>query len=283
MHEVNQWKDYLLSIVKSLPSDTDALKPLIQLIVSTLSPHRIYRLQFGGSDITPEIYTELLIVVAGDNIIPFGDLTPMFDLGCLKLQRVRCTLHSIARVRASVEQGEIFYSMHCTDKNLLYDDKKVAIPILTSKALQSMRLGANEKFLPYFERAVSFYQSAEYLRENCFGAVIAFYLHQTIELSYRAILQSLNGYFKKTHCIRSLKSLARRCAPQLNAIFPDDTANEKRLLDLLENAYTEARYETGYSIDDTDLNTLFVRTNQVIDTAQDIVRQLALDIPIKTI
>jgi HEPN domain-containing protein len=233
----------------------------------------------GTAAITAETYIDLLIIMSDSKDVPLTELEPVFNIASLKYQRVCCSLHSADRVKECIERGNIFYSLNCIDKNLVYDDKRFPLPTTTAQALRNMKLQAEVAFTLCFKKAVSFYQSAVFLHENNPEPVIAFYLHQAVELTYRAILRCLNGYYKKTHVIRSLKDLARRCAPQLNAIFPDNTGQEKHLLDILENAYLNARYDNQYNIDDKHLILLFERAKQVLDIAQEMKEQAIAEIP----
>jgi len=101
--------------------------------------------------------------------------------------------------------------------------------------------------------------------------IAIFLLHQAAELTYRGILKHLNGYDKKTHEIRSLQKYVRRCAPQLCNAFPDDTAEESRLLNLLENAYLKSRYEQEYPALEKDLSALFGKVGALQEAAVHIV------------
>jgi len=279
MQEMKEWKENLIAILQQVPYEANALKPLIQLIVTVLAPHKIFMLKSGGAAaITADTYIDLLIIMPDNKDVPPTELEPVFDIASLKHQRVCCSLHIADRVKECIERGNIFYSLNCVDKNLVYDDKKYPLPATTDQAVRNMKLQAEVAFTLCFKKAVSFYQSAVFLYENNPEPVVAFYLHQAIELTYRAILRSLNGYYKRTHVIRSLKDLARRCAPQLNAILPDNTGPEKRLLDVLENAYLNARYDNQYNIEDNDLLQLFERTKQVLHIAQEMKEQAIANI-----
>jgi len=280
MQEMNQWKENLIAILQQVPSEADALKPLIQLIVTAMAPHKIFMLKNGGNTNTcPEMYIDLLIIMADNNNVPFAELEPVLEIACLRHQRVCCSLHSACRVKESIQKGHIFYSMNCISENLVYDDKGLILPSTTPEALGNMKSQIKEKFTPGFEKAVSFYKSALHLHQNNSSPIVAFYLHQATEFTYRAILQSLNGFYKKTHVIRSLKTLARRCAPQLNAILPDNTRKESHLLDALETGYLNARYDNQYNADDNDLLILFERVKRVQEVAQDMVEQAIAGIP----
>jgi len=280
MQEMNRWKENIIAILQQVPSEADALKPLIQFIVAILDPYKIYILKNGGNTSTsPDTYIDLLIIVPDNENILSTELAPVFEIACLKHPRVCCSLHSADKVQAAMARGNIFYTMNCIDKNLVYDDERLSLPVTTNRALRNLKLQAEVAFTLSFKKALFFYQSAVFIQENHSEPIVAFYLHQSIELTYRSILRSLNGYYKKTHVIRSLKDLACRCAPQLNAVLPDNTKHEKHLLDVLENAYLNSRYDNQYTIDDDDLRILFERTKRVLDTAQEMIEQTITDIP----
>jgi HEPN domain-containing protein len=105
-----------------------------------------------------------------------------------------------------------------------------------------------------------------------------FFLHQTVELIYRSILRSLNGYDVQTHSIRRLKIHVQRCAPQLNAIFPDDTTAEKHTLDTLEGCYIKPRYENEFSISKNDLQSLFSKVRLLQACAKGIVEDAVMSV-----
>lgn len=90
-------------------------------------------------------------------------------------------------------------------------------------------------------------------------------LQQAAETTFRTIAIALYGSEPRTHSIRSLKVFNRRLAPQLNDLFPDNTAEEEQLLNVLEDAYLAARYTSSYQIGRPDLDTIFVRVAQLLE------------------
>ena len=271
--EISDWKGRLISIIQQIPSKADTLKPIIQFIVTTISPAKIYMLQHKdtGNPATGG-YIDLLIIISGKNSVPFIELEPILEMPYVKDQRVSCSLHSEDNVLEGLRNGHIFYSLNCIPENLVYDDKTTQYPTTTPEALQEAKNHVQAKFTQAFEKSQHFYESAVSLHKSHPSQIIAFMLHQATELTYRGILQSLNGYDKKTHEIRAFKKHVRRCAPLLNTVFPDNNEDEKRLLDILEKAYLSARYEDQYIISEDDLSRLFEKVKHLMDIAIEIVK-----------
>jgi HEPN domain-containing protein len=130
------------------------------------------------------------------------------------------------------------------------------------------------KFEHNFANALDFHECAAYLHENNSSRLTGFMLHQAVELTFRGILQSLNGYHKKTYEIRVLKKYARRCAPQLCRIFSDDSEGEKHILDILEGAYSNSRYVDDYDISEGHFNVLFEKVLLLQDMARKVVHSV---------
>jgi uncharacterized protein len=263
MQEINKWSEQLTSILQQIPSKADSLKPMIQFLVTTLSPAKIYMLNHdnenGNSD-----YIDFFIVISGKTGVRFTELEPILNIAYLKDQRVSCSLHSQGNVLEGLKSGHIFYSLNFISENLVYDNKVLEYPVTSTEALQTMKQQTAKKFKGYYDKAIAFYECAVSLNENRSTSVTLFMLHQATELILRGILISLNGYDKKTHEIRALKKYIRRCAQPLNNYLPDTTETEKRVLDILDKAYLSSRYEDNYVTGDEDNTYLFEKIKQLL-------------------
>ena len=268
---LQDWKAKLEAISDKIPSKADALKPLIQFIVTTIDPSKIYMLLHRDMEAKEE-YIDLLIVVPDSKGVSFTELEPILEMACLNNQRVLYSLHSEGNLVSGLKNGHIFYSLNCIPENLVYDDKTIAYPTTTPEALKTMKALVYEKFNAGLRKAQDFYESAVLFHKQHSSPVVAFMLHQAIELTYRAILRSLSGYDKKTHELRILKKHIRRCSPLLSNIFPDNTEEEKIWLDILEATYLQARYEDDYQIKETYMTLLFEKAKLFLATAEEVVK-----------
>ncbi|WP_164851437.1 HEPN domain-containing protein [Larkinella soli] len=84
-------------------------------------------------------------------------------------------------------------------------------------------------------------------------------LHQTAEFALNAFLTERLGFKQYTHHLRKLLRDTRRFTPAFHSLFPDETPEEQALLDLLQQAYRNARYLDGFAPDPGQVRTLFDR------------------------
>ena len=270
--ELTELKNQLAAVSKQVPAETAPFRPLIESLAFLFKPAKIFMLKKAGITNTDlDMYIELIVIVSDNHNISFSELRPALDLALLNQKRVSYSLHGMGSVMESLKKGHIFYSLHCTAKTLVYDDGKTKLPLTSATALQKMKEDVWTTFMTGFNKAFSFYQSAVHLQEFNQSPIMLFFLHQSVEFIYRSILRSLNGYDKQTHSIRRLKMYAQRCAPQLNAIFPDDSTEEKHIMDTLEGCYLKPRYEDGFSVSKEDIQALFSKARLLQACAKGIV------------
>lgn len=267
--EVMDWKNQLISIIENVPAKANAIKPVIRFIITVTAPVKIYQIHHKDTPgIHMERYIDLLVIVPDNTEMSLTEMEPVLNLAWVQDRRVCCSLHRESTVMEAIKVGHIFYSLHCVSENLVYDNEAREYTETSSKALIALKERLFKEFTSSIVNAQSFYNCAIFLQQGQPPNTTAFMLHQAVELTYRITLQTLNGYDKNTHEIRILKKHARRCAPQLNIIFPDDTPEEKSLLDLLEMSYYDARYKEDYSITKEEVSTLSERVKLLLDTAK---------------
>ena len=128
--DIRDWKERLLTIIQQIPESADTLKPIIQFLVTTVAPTKIYRVENRNTkDDTTEKYIDLLLVIPNKNNVPFTELEPIIEMPYLQEKRVVCSLHNAGVVLGALRSGHIFYTLNFTAENLVYDDKAVNFPI----------------------------------------------------------------------------------------------------------------------------------------------------------
>ncbi len=90
-------------------------------------------------------------------------------------------------------------------------------------------------------------------------------LHQAAEQALRTLVQTGTGFHCNTHNIDRLIRYESMVSFQLPDVFPRKTENEKRLFNLLQKAYVDARYKESYSINLADLMVLIERVTGIKD------------------
>lgn len=69
----------------------------------------------------------------------------------------------------------------------------------------------------------------------------------------------------------------RHHARQLNIVFTDSIPENKRLIQLLDKAYIDARYENQYSIEKKDLEMIFEKVTLLRILTKDVAKAILID------
>jgi HEPN domain-containing protein len=274
LQEATNWKEKIISLLQKVPSKADSLKPVIQFLVATLEPSKIYMLQHSGiNEAIPDRYFDLLIVMPSSTP-PFTEFEPVLDIAYLKNKRVCCSLHNDGNVIEKLKIGHPFYALAFTQENILYDNSSTAYPVATSEQSSLIRQTVIETFLKGFGKAKTFYYCAEKEFSEGSNEIALFMLHQAVELTCRSITLSLNGYEEKVHEIRIHKKHIPRSTPELLSIFNEENENDKKLLDILEKGYKDARYNYEFKVEENILPPLFEKVELFQNTALKIVKRI---------
>lgn len=84
-------------------------------------------------------------------------------------------------------------------------------------------------------------------------------LHQTFEQGYRILERFICGRVKICHSIKNHQSYVLKTLDKIGGMFQTESDVDSRLLDLLEDAYSSARYTHGYRITKNELEQLSQR------------------------
>lgn len=254
-------------ITSQIAPITGTLRPLLQFLVISVAPSKIYMLEHQLDPAGPR-YIDLFLVISPRPGVSFKELELLLEIPYRESQEVTCSLHGEGNVVQGLRDGHIFYSLHFTPANLVYDNKTIEYPLTPPDVLQTIKQASLERFNRCYTKAIDFYEAAIFLWEKYASSIALFMLHQAAELVYRSILLCLHGCDKKTHEIRALKKYVIRCAHPLIDCFPGTNENDQHLVAILDAAYVCARYDDGYSIGNEDAVCLFEKVKTLLSSAR---------------
>jgi uncharacterized protein len=236
-------------------------------LVTTLQPERIYCI-LHKAETQQQSFTDLLIVLPGTaQQKPFSEYETIMEAGSTLGTQLTCTLQHASHINEALKEGHIVYSLVCTKENLLYWNEEKEWPTTPQEKLEEIRQQALQRFHTNFSKAETFLQHATQSSLQTEQPLTTFFLQQAAELCCRALLIALTGRDKKTHAISNLKKTCRRCTAVVEQVFPANTEEEKRLLQILDDAYIAARYEDDFSPSATDIEKLFQKVQQLHQSA----------------
>ncbi len=220
---------------------------------------------------------DILIVVSDDRLTEFEFWSPAED----RLMRdmtinealsapVNFIVHSLNEVNAQLERGRPFFIDIIEQGVALYEAE--GFPFAHPRTLppEEARLEAQNYFEKWFPSADAFLASAAFLTDRGDTNEAAFNLHQAAERLYHCTLLVLTLYSPKSHRLNFLRSHCEELAPELIAAWPRDDKFSRRCLELLRQAYVNARYSPHYEISDQELRWLGER----VSVLQGLVREV---------
>lgn len=243
---------------------------VIEFLIRMIQPEKIFLVNKNVLiDNQTHSGMELMIILPEGNHSKFTDLEPYLSFALLGRPKLTCSLHTSPRLTDAFKENSLMYLINCVKDNLIYDDGKKALPKMNIAKLRECKEQTEKLFHSNFKIASSFFKEAEDSLNDGNYTLATFFLHQTTELTYRALIAALTGADKKTHSIRNLKLPLERIAPTINRLFPDDSEEEIYLLSTLEDAYTKARYCPEFEVEDRIALLLFERVKKLQELALD--------------
>ena len=115
---------------------------------------------------------------------------------------------------------------------------------------------AESDFALWHDRGLRCLETFAYLFENGHHRHAAYDLFQAAEAFYGALLLVFIGEKPWVHDLRMFNRTAMQCDPLLAHVFPEVTAEDRRLFRLLNDACMGARYDKEFTAAEADLRIL---------------------------
>jgi HEPN domain-containing protein len=242
----------------------------IRFIIDVIKPEKIFAVNFRSlTGLAEQKYTDLLIVIPDSCQKPFKEFETVIEACLLNNQTITFSLHQSSHLSDHLAEGHIFYLFVCREENMIYTDGKTALPKFPTLIAAEVKQKATIDFEAGFKKATFFMDGAR-LYSNRDRGLAVFMLQQAAELTLRTFILALTGKEVRTHSILTFKKYCRRLAPELNTIFPGNTEEEEKLLQLLEKAYLNGRYARTFDVEEEMLAVLFERVALLQSTAKEL-------------
>lgn len=220
-----------------------SMNGIIELIKHAMPVGMIYNLSKSEAP-------DLMIVLEKSCNTAYTAFESIIDLARLGFEGGTCTIHNYGLLNAQLSEGHIFYTQSCVEANLIY--RKDTAEVFNMPSASTLALAYERAALLFnsgFQKAISFYEGAQYYFERHVLEMTMFMLHQASELTYRCLLNVLRGRDLKCHSPAVLRKHIKRFAPAVIGIFSEIEEEELYYLQLLEDAYIQARYQLDYSVE----------------------------------
>ena len=155
---------------------------------------------------------------------------------------------------------------------VLYDSGAYKLARRRKLDYTEIRDRAQKYYDDKFVKASDFLDGVKFYYDSNRYKMASFHLHQSVENFLRTIPMVFILYGHKSHDLSELMNAAKKHTTEIYKAFPQDTAEEKRLFDLLQRAYIESRYNPDFEIAKEDIAALLPKVEQLRDIVQTVCR-----------
>jgi HEPN domain-containing protein len=247
----------------------DALPELYRFLTGFAGAQKIFSLaQHSG---TPS-YVDLMIVMPEMPLSPPMQLIMAMELGGIDSHHVAGTICQSDYLDKMLAEGQIYYTLACTDETLVYSSTEWKKPAIDSQLRNEMIEKARRIFYNGFAKAQSFLFMAQVQQK--LPAISMFMLHQAIEIALYTLMKALTGRGKPSHQLEELFLYSFRYNDKLPLLFMDGDEENQRLLDLLNQAYRESRYKDQFQVEAQEVTVCLDKVKKL----HEITEQVFLDL-----
>ena len=176
---------------------------------------------------------------------------------------------SIDDLNKAILKSRYFYTDIKKEGVMLYNSGRYKLARRRKLNFQEIKELAEEYYQEKFERANKFLKYAIIANNEADYKEASFFLHQACENFYNSIILTFTLYSPKEHSLLKLSAKAKTHSLEPSKAFPRDTEEEKRLFELLQDAYVQARYSSRFVVAGKDIETLLSK----VELLRDITKQ----------
>lgn len=239
---------------------------LLPAIAENINPERVYRFDhptFEGNGC--QAYRTLLIVPNAESRARFDTLEAEVAKLNPEQYGYLCCFQKPPTLDEALARGHLFYSLVCQPKNLVHAVAADGGLPVSKAVLLKLKEKAGKDMAVAMPRITAFMDGTGFYRVAGDLPMATFMLQQVIELTFRLIESVFSRSSRHTHLIRAHLNRCRVFTPELCALFPSDTEEDRKLIFLLDQAYVNVRYREGFVIEPGQLNTLFTRAEKLLE------------------
>lgn len=176
----------------------------------------------------------------------------------------------IKTLNRCLEEGRYFYTQIKQEGVVLYDSGRFKLARRRKLNYTEIKQQAEDYYKEKIETAEGFQKGAKFYYDDGNYKLSSFNLHQTAENLIYATRLVFTLENNKQHNLAKLINSVKRYSAKFIEILPRQTAEEKRLFNLIKAAYVEARYNPQFIVAKEDIEALTPKINQLFQLVKEI-------------
>ncbi|WP_300596378.1 HEPN domain-containing protein [Niabella sp.] len=237
---------------------------VIAWIAGLCTPDFIFELEYHAEQCS----LDLFIVLQPQEVRGFRDLHAYIHAATFGSWNIRFTLCQRSQFQQQRKQGNLFCVLSCNEERLVYVRDGAALDPIDGQVVQEWLAKSRETFETGSGRGRRLFEHALLFQKEGANGLACFMLHQAAELSLRGFAAAFSGVYLRQHSIRELLYHCSRIHRKFASFFK--TAAEIEMLELLEAAYTGARYQNDFTVPDHSLEVLKEKIATILVCAEEV-------------
>jgi HEPN domain-containing protein len=219
----------------------------------------------------------LLILIADDEKIPEHEISNKIEDNCQYLANVHAIVHKANSAKEALNIGRRFWSTVMEKGFILHQSPELILPELQEITKETLLERAKFNWERWGRQGNEFLRGAELYRADSNFRLAAFLLHQSVESVLKATIQAVIGYRVQMHNLSRLLRLTLLFSDDLKNVFELDTIEGSQIFALLQNSYSQSRYNSTFDPDEESVRMLSKRVSEFYQTGERIYRQFLAD------
>lgn len=213
LDQYNSWREKINSLVHTA-SDNIRLKPIVDLLITAISPERIFMISYKGlPQQCIDSYTEILVTVDDDDDVDEDQYLDFVKMAFSQHPDILVSLGGASEVRGYLQFGSPYHCSHFRNQFQVYSRKRSIITEMDQDQLDKLKAEADARFLATFSKAQQLFAVADkFLKEDKMD-LSAFVLYQTLHLIYQSVITTFKGPIPETFSTAEYQKLAEEYLP----------------------------------------------------------------------
>ena len=191
----------------------------------------------------------LLILIGDDEKTPEHEVSNKIEDNCQYLAHVHAIVQKANSAKEALNIGRRFWSTVMQKGFVLYQSPELILPVHQEITKEILLERATFNWDRWGKQGSEFLRGAELYRADSNFRLAAFLLHQSVESVLKAIIQAIIGYRVQMHNLSRLLRLTLLFTDELKEVFELTTTEGAQLYQLLQNAYSQSRYNSSFDPD----------------------------------
>ncbi len=211
-------------------------------------------------------FANLHVVLHKHEYKPFEEIEKAVNFSLIAYPKITCTIHSYGTITDLINKGHFYFSNLCIPTHCIYQNEseyKFIKP--DSQILAANNIFTIQLFTKKLNKAVSFFEGAKVFNKKNEDDMVVFMLQQSCEFAYRSLIITFKGKDIKSHDLIILRKQISIYEPQIMGLTKLSLKKEINLLNILNEAYAKARYDSSYHVAPTQLPILFLAIKNIIE------------------